>query len=579
MTQQFGTQINGQTVTVESMTLSCAVGRMYDVCTFTTDIEPIKGQTVTAIIADTTFSGEIDTINKKSEVLYEVIARSSGAKLYEPYSEKTVKLENATTSAELFAQYASETGVDILDTTAEIDFYGNFERNGTHATAIEAVASVTGAEIYTDGVSVFVSQNKPIDNMGEYIEENEIFYFSEISDTSDGGLIGAIDINNGGETSSQQDTSISSNAIKTEINKSTGELIIYVSPNGGLDSYSGIGEPRDIVKKMNEKIGADDTSSIELTGPIKSIDAVKVNGAKITNYDYQDGINIINFRSTITGFLDISYNAYAKKTFVTTKKTPDGLFYDYDLVYRDQKASGYGFIAESAINSIACNIISDGASDNVFYAQTNNLSIDVTHNGEPADFTVDVTHAGINHAEDVSFEAVDGVGDNVFFPRFKYTGSIDVSGNSGSYTETTIGGRQAIIFASADPNTKVAYEMDGYRYEVDSSPEDGDYVYITLCGDGGYGYTYSDDDPASCSFPMAVTVDVPYELGVSVNAVVGISMPAQDALGNSYGALTSDRFGIATLNVNTDGRYKIDTDAIIPGSYIVVVVDTENMQW
>lgn len=588
ITQIFNISIGGVDVTdkVDTASLSISEGRVFNVLIIKAAHEPQRGESVMATVGDTTFTGFVHSVEKSSNIIYETVCRSNGAKLLEPYSEATTKLENANTSTELFSLYTTETGVNIVDTTAEIDFIGSFYREGDHATAIGAVANVTGAEVYADGYTVQIAPNKPITERGIVIEDNEIFDFAETIDTNDGGGIGFVDINNGGEKYSggvlSGDTA--ENTINTELDKETGELMIYLSPNGSLSSISGITSPTSAYKKRSDSTNISDSNAVELMGAIKSIDAVTVNGAKVTNYDYVNGQNVITFITPVTGRVQVEYTAYMKRAFVTTKPTPDGPFYDYEIVYRDKTDSGYGVLrgattSQREVGDSAMYVM-DG-DDNIIYSDSSSLRFSVYHNGSIVDASVLKTASLDPYVESISYVDTDSH-ENVFYPRFPYSDILGVDGNPGGYSEVTIDGRQAVVFDAAAPGAKISYTMSATKYTIESNPNDGDYVSI-VATDGTHSaehsYTYSDQSGISCALPMEVTVNIANELGVSVAKVSGKAIPMADDQGNSYGTKYTDSFGKVSLNITLDGRYRLDTGAIIEGSYIIVVVDTGSALW
>ncbi len=347
MTQIFRIEIDGIDVTdnAENTSISRTINRLYSVASFsysTDNAQSLIDKDVSIFCGDYTFNGFVFSVNKESKLMHRVECRTHSARLTEPFCQNMKKTENATTALELCALYEADTGIQITYLSEDIDFGGSYERDGTILTALTAIANITGSEFYEDGTGVTIEPNKAVSGNGRALNGDEYFKFAQTSLSIMNRGVGIINIQNG---ELESNAVLSKNIINVDVDEEYGDVYVFCNPKGTLDSYSGCIIDSTISSfTVEEKRELSNKTHVVLKGAISSVNSVKLNGSKITNYNFSDGYNVLYFTTEMSGFVTISYNAYVQFGKAVTSKTPMGNFFDVYMSYLDQELSMQGFI-------------------------------------------------------------------------------------------------------------------------------------------------------------------------------------------------------------------------------------------
>ena len=203
MTQLFNVVLEGTDITkrVSQCNINDTINRFYNVATFRVDVEDgavIEGSPITIKYGDHTFNGFVFAVQQTGSNTVNVEVRTNTAKLTEPFSSAENKYEDATTSHELCALYQAESGIPIINLSGNLDFEGSYERSGTMLSALQNIASVTGAEYYEQNNRVFMAPNKPVPKVGMQIPSSDIFDFVDAGRNLANDAVGTVIVQTGG---------------------------------------------------------------------------------------------------------------------------------------------------------------------------------------------------------------------------------------------------------------------------------------------------------------------------------------------------------------------------------------------
>lgn len=575
MTQLFNITINGVVKKVDSVSVSKVINRFYDVAVFNIDEDVQHELDVVINYGDDSFHGFVFSTIKISKTMYSIECRTEGAKLTEPYSAYTEGFDEATTSHELCALYATTSGVPINITAGDLDFGGSYERVGTMLSALQNIATTTGAEFWDDGSSIQIQPNKAITSQGVEINPQDIFDFVGTKSTVYNKGVGVITIQNGG---SETTDIISKNRIYAEIDECSGELFVFPNPYGAIEHTVGISPLSPIKIDRIETNSMLDIDVITLDGAIDSITSIKLNGDDISDYNFEQGHNVLWFNSLKRGTLTVEYKASAYKGYTNITNVPIGRFITFDIFYLDQLLRFEGLLSPNCLNSatdgdMTCIVPSDNYYNAGFNAWTiGGDPVFKFFNGSSEIIrTVVSTSDDYISVEDATLEEVIGVGYR-YKTRYVLGTALGVQSNGDgiSYTTSVDGDDYYFEFTQYYPSVKVSYNTPATKHYVQFSEiTGGEIIMVIMNNNTDQTCEYELDTKIRCVFNQYVDVDVASELGIEVTDVSGASLSYLKPNG-SASTVSVNVFGIAKIYVFMDGDYVIDTTSLKARTYITL---------
>jgi len=576
MTQLFKVTIDGVEKKVKGATISEEVNRFYDVASFDIKEEPELESDVIIYFGDRIFTGFVYKTSKISKLLYKVECRTQGAKLTEPYSPHTTGFDEATTSHELCALYASRSGISITITAENIDFGGSYERNGTMLSALTNIANVTGAEFWDDGTGIQIQPNKAITENGTEIPPGDIFDFVMNDKSVYNKGVGFIIVRNGGSETSDV---ISVNNIYAEIDECSGEIFVYPNPYGEIDRVTGLSTLTAIQTDRMETNSLLDQDLIRLDCAIESISSITLNGVNITDHNFESGHNVIYFNSLKRGTLTVNYTAYGYKGYANTSITPIGKFITFDIFYLDQVTRFEGFLlpdcnTASTDGDMTCIVPSETYYNQGFYVWT--------IGGDPEfkfyDRNTEIIRPVVSNSDDpyisvekVTLEEIDG-GYFIYRPRYDILNALGARSSDVdvSYTIETDDDGKYFQFLQYYPKMEVSYEVTALQHYVEFAEiENGDVTMVIINHNTEQYCEYGLDTKIPCEFNQYIPIDIATELDLEVFNVAGVSLSYLKPDATS-GSVQVDDFGKVKMWVFMDGDYVIYTGNLKPRTTVTL---------
>lgn len=579
MTQLFEVKINGAVVEIKSANISEEMNRFYDVAFFEMKEEPALESEVLITFGARTFSGFVYNTSKISKMLFRVECRTEGAKLTEPYSSFTEGFDDADTSHALCALYEAQSDILINITAGDLSFGGSYERKGTMLSALSNIAHVTGAEFWDDGSSIQIQPNKAITEDGLEVPPSDIFDFVASTRTVYNRGVGFITVRNGG---SETNDVISKNAIYAEVDECTGELFVYPNPNGLMEYSNGISPLNETSVDRLETVGMLDQDLIRLDGAIKSIDSVTLNGAAVSDYNFEQGHNVIYFNSLKRGSLTVSYTAYAYSGYANISQTTIGRFITFDMFYLDQVLMFQGFLSADCDG----NVSTDGDMTCIVPSEMlYNAGFDVWTLGGDPEFifynkNVQISRAVTSVAgayistESANLEAFPG--GYRYRTRYPLSTALGLRSNGVDvgYTTSQDGDDYYFEVNQYYPKVEVSYETSGVKHTV-KFPEipDGLIVMVVKNANTEQVCEYDLDTGMPCELNQAYPINVADVVGMEVTEVFGktLNYTLPD---NSVGSSVVDAFGVMQIWVSMNGDYVVNTTSLKSRTQIVLSVNT-----
>ncbi len=589
MTQLFNVSIDGVMENIEKCNISEEMNRFYSVATFEMQDEPKTEAIVIINFGDRTFTGFVYSTSKISKLLYRVECRTEGAKLTEPYSAYTESFEDATTSHALCSLYASETGIAINITAGNLDFGGSFERRGTMLSALSNISAVTGAEYWYDGSSLQIQPNKAITEDGTEIPPGDIFDFVQTDKSVYNKGVGFLTIRNGG---SETNDIISKNKIYAEVEECSGDIYVYPNPNGTIEQSFGLSALTSIKIERSEVKSVLDKDVVDLDAAIESISSVTLNGVAISDYDFEQGHNVIYFTTLKRGTLKVEYIAFGYKGTTNIERTPIGRFVAFDIFYLNQALRFQGFLlcagSEASGSEANINKTTDGdmtiiVPDVMRYPKGFDI---YTIGGDPqisfycdeSEIVRSVTSVSADYTSVESAKLVNNEGVYRYKTIYPVGSALEArsAGASVSYSIVTEGDDSYFEFTGYYPLLKVSYTTASIKHTIQFANIACVVTMLVKNNNTGKvneyqleGIDYDDMKSIPCAFDQYVPVDVAYRLNLPVSEVRGevLSYTRPDL---TTGSVTVDSFGIAKIWVTMDGKYIIDTSSLEPRSTITL---------
>lgn len=586
MVQNLSLVVAGVNVTSSMVTcnISKEMNRIYNTASIKLGYKPTLDDTVVITYADDTFTGFVYAIDKSSKSTYTVTCRTNSAKLTEPYSISDNVLETETTSHTLCTQYANDAGVSINITTEDIDFKGSFERSGTKLSALVNLANITGAE-YWDDEGIYIAPNKAITTDGTFVDDSDYFNFAVVSESVDNNSLGFITISNGGSEIIYDsiENVVSRNNLSLEIFEATGEVLIFPNPNGVLDYVTGISDLKDVLINKREVFSLDGALQVTTDAAIYSVENIALNGVNITDYSFTQGHNVIYFDEPKTGYMVVDYTAYAQKGMLDIAINEGEAAIDYKIAYRDQLLEDKRVIdynnQPNTIGDIVV-IMPDDMNyvSGIGFWVIGDAEVALTNNGEDiVGATITSTEQSYTVVEDATLLR-NAAGDHFHILAYDAdsVNSVKCSGTTMPYTLSTVNGRDRVTISEYCPNLVVSYETTATLWEVSADAQDG-YVVLSVSDGNGSLQEYPLSTPnftIVCGLPMDIPVVIHDELGVIADSAVGKTIPFYNSVGAPLATYTADKQGIIVATVTEDGSYKLDTDSVLPKSYLILKVNT-----
>ncbi len=566
MTQLFRLTLDGVDITdkVSKCHITNTMNRAYSVATFSYHIADVTllDKPIFIEYGSSTFTGFVFTTSKIAEETLNIECRTNGAKLTQPYSPSKVILEEATTTHELAALYASQSGVNIHIDTEDINFGGSYQRNGTPINALTNAANITGAEIWEDELGIRIEPNKAIDSDGFILTSNDIFDFVPSSRSVYNNGVGFITICNRGSESTDI---ISQNGIYAEIDECSGEVFVYPNPYGEIEEVTGIPVLTPAIIERKEDFNLLDEVVINLEGAISEIISITLNGTPITNHNFVVDNNIIYFETLQRGTLTVVYNAKCFRGYANIAQTPIGRSMSFDMFYLDQGLRFFEFLEEDCLNLASDGDMTCLAPGEMYY----NHGFDIWTIGGDPEFTFYANNVPVIRSVDtvamdyISIEEAtlepDGTG-------WKYKARFPIAGNECAESSSvdvpfTIDG-DYFKFTTYYPIVKISYSTPASRHFVMFGKVDHATISMvirnkntdTVC-------EYIIDSQIDCEVGQTVPVDLNSQLGTAPANFVGLTLNIRTPSGSSITG-TVDCFGIVDVLVSIDGKYVIDTSGI-----------------
>lgn len=579
MTQLFQLTIDSVATEIAKCTISEEMNRMYDVATFTMTTEPQHELDVIINYGSKTFNGFVYSTKKISKDLFQVECRTGGAKLTEPYSAYTEGFDDATTSHELCALYATDSGISITNTAGNLDFGGSYERTGTMLSALQNIANVTGAEYWDDGSGIQIQPNKAITTEGTEIDPQDIFDFVQTKSSVYNKGVGFITIRNGG---SETNDIISNNKIYGEIDECTGEIFIYTNPYGAVEHTVGLSPLTAILIDRTETNSMIDDDIVTLDGAIDSITSITLNGVNVTDYNFEQGHNVIYFSTLQRGTLTVTYTAKAYRGYVNITAVPIGRFITFDIFYLDQIVKFEGLLSPDCSSTLA----TDGDMVCIVPNEMNyNQGFNVwTIGGDPEILFYDKsdqifrrvvsTNDSYIAVENATLEAT--VSGYRYETRYPIDTALDAQsfGEDISYTTSVDGDDHYFEFTEYYPSIQVSYETDAEKHYVQFTEiPNGEITMLIRNNNTGEICSYQLDYKIPCELNQYITVHIASELGIPVADAAGeVLSYTKPSLATSN--VTVDNFGNVKIYVTQDGDYVIDTDDLKIRTTVTLTANT-----
>jgi len=600
MNQQFSVLIDSISYTDKTVScnISYGVGKGFNTGTLTlTGVEPslMLHKDVTVIQGDNVFNGFVFSYSKSSNNSFELVLRSNGARLTEPFFLNKNGIANATTALSLCAEYASKAGVTIIYNTEDIDFGGSWVETGTPLMELIKLANVTGADIYDDGTAIVIEPAKYVNGIGINIEPDQILDFANISQDISNNKVGLVITKTNDDIDTQSDQIsngttvdiVSRDKLYLDVNEQNGEVKIYPTPYVSLDSIQGAKIVREnqydvvIEKKMF-------TSEVFMNTDSEILDVKKVllNGTPITHYNNSG--NALFFLTPQNGEITIEYGTKYILAQMEIQATPSGKFAYIEVTKGSQIARWSGFLSDevsSVEDSFPSSTFGYVIPDGTDYVK----GFDVYTFGESANFemysgSTEIDPTGLITSTIGSYPQFESVslvkqsdGSYAVYTKYPINTVTDVTSNGVSIPYSVLvdsNGEKYVSLSQYYPNVEVGYTSNGEKHTI-QYPLDttGETQTLIMFGDQETEtfeldlLTPSNEeswyDPSNfpCGYPANFPLNVAQLLGLQIDEIEGIDVPSLSVVDNK---------GFAYATITQDGIYKYDTSVLKDRTSITV---------
>ncbi len=561
--------------------------RVYQVAAFDFDIKddftPVPELDVVIEYGDKTFNGFIYEIVKVSKGMLSIECRSYSARLTEPYhSTHDSKIEDSTTSHGLCSEYSTRYGIPINITSQDIDFGGNFVREGTPLSALTSIASTTGAEIWWDGTTLQIQPNKAIGENGRVIHNYEIFDYVPGGESiyQRGVKYVVIDatISSSDEDASRYPGQSATNAqCSVSIDGCDGLVTAAIVPYSSYVKSNGV-YLRLVSRPVVYSTNMSPSKNLSVDAHIKSVSKITINGSSVSGYSKE--YNVITFPSEKRGMVVVEYIGYVYEGHARIDTAKGGRYVEFDIYYnQDSRYSKQGYLQ--------CNGTSDGkyTDDGRYAGGEDDLIIstpivmnyhngfDVQSQGDTPTFSffadsnkfkpdIITTYKNISCLDTGRLNSRDGGGfihylegtpsslEGVTSLGIDITSSAHLEGNN-------------VIFDKNYKNVSISYTCDVMNHYIQFDADDEKVITMDISGNEFIldGFDSDNMDTAPCVLGTTVPVNMVDELRESLENVKGKQVEVKYPSGLTT-TLTVNVMGMIYVPNIENGDHGIDITSI-----------------
>lgn len=614
MTKAISLKINGASVKADSITVSNEMGRLYQVATFTMSKIPVGGAVVHISIGDCLFEGFVYKASRTGKNSWSVECRSHTARLTTPFDYPQEGLEAASTASALMEVFAQRAGITINYRSEELYFGNSYQRSGTMLDEIQAVAAVTGSEIFcVNSTTLDVRPHYGITHTGYEVPRSDYYDFLPNEVIFDPGAVGKIVIGDGIDTPGD-DGDDGDDGDNGEIENDT-DYRAEISIDGCgnfkvLTTVSGVrfkGHRPGIhscLTPVVEDLTVQDTHTIALKTIVSNISAIYVNGIKYNNYTFWN--NVVSCLYPISGAVHIEYTGKCYKGMAKRFHTDlyDGYtitVFTYDgkvLSAQTVKADCNKPYSPDPVPRVNPKVDPSCGKWLLDMPNTPTYHFEFISVGPKveAEFYEDFGTTPSKIGFTCSYKGdepylIAGTGDNALeydannvyveldFDPIEIVEFYTSTSNSTGYR---LDGKK-LYWNKVLRHVKFSYTTTGHKYQVDGYDTGDIGVYMQVipplnCWKPVEYDLKNEDAPKDpqdpneigCSLPIDVAVNVSSQLSISVAQCAGKSITVSPG----SVTLTVDNLGYVSVNVTQNGRYTLDCSSISPRAKIYLDVDT-----
>ncbi len=563
--QIFRVTLGSEVITdeVSSATITEQMQMVYQVCTFQSNINIATEQDVKVELGDKTFDGFIYSITKVSKSMFSVECRSVSARLTTPYhSDNDYQVEDSITSHDLCAEYALRYDIPINITSIDLDFGGNYERNGTPLSVLQSIANTTLAKIWWDGDTMQIHPKIPIEEMGRVIPPESIIDFIPSQKNIDQRGVKYIVV---GESAQSQTTT--NMRCTAKVDPCNGETIARVIPHGAYQSSNGLSLSAISTPIIHSSTIASSLSAV-LEADIVSIKSVTVGGVNIQGYSFK--YDTLIFPSEQRGLLKVDYIGYGYHGYANIRNVDNTRYSQFDIFYGDCEVFSYqnemncsdtdGVVECEGVTVFTPKTMNYAAGFN--FQTSSDVKITFYSDDQVIPNTV-VTESGEKDWVDkgVLSERMDGTA--VCTLRFDPLSLTEVRTNGVDITShCSLAGRE-LSFDKVYTGVTIAYTttiLDHHvKFSADSSLRIS--MIVNSCDFNLDGADLDGSDGTVCADGMSIGINMVEELGVKIWSATWRLVPVTYPDGSGE-TLTTDGFGVLHIQSVPFGETKIDVSRI-----------------
>ncbi len=602
--QIFRVTIDGvvRTSSVETANITEGI-RVYQVATFdfdiTDDFTPVTELDIIIEYGDKIFNGFIYEVSRVSKGMLYIECRSYSAMLTEPYhSTNDSQIEDSTTSHGLCSEYATRYGIPINITAVDIDFGGNFEREGTPLAALSSIASTTGAEIWWDGTTLQIQPNKAIKESGRVISDYEIFDFIPKRNPIYQRGVKYVVVDATVSVSSSKDSYYpSQNTLSAkcsvDLDGCDGLVSAAIVPYTSYLRAEGA-SLRLVNKPLVFSTNMSPSKIVSVDAHIKSITKVTLNGSEITGYS--KNYNVLTFSSEKRGMIVVEYIGYIYEGYAKIDNSQGGRYVEFDIYYnQDDRYSKQGYLQCNDYDK--GNYTKDGRYDGI---DSNGDDIKITtpkdmnyykgfevqtQGGDPTfSFYADsdqfkpsiiTTQKNISCLDAGRLNARDS-GDFVHQLECEPSSLEGVTSSGVDITSQTHLEGSLVVFDKDYKNVSISYTSDVDNHYVKFDADSDKIITMDISGNEFIlnGFDSDDMDTAPCILGATVPVNMVYELGESLENVKGKQVEVSYPSGTTT-MLTVNGMGMIYIPNIENGDHDINISSISSTAKMILVSGAE----
>lgn len=576
MTQVFRVELEGVDITekVDRASISKQINRFYNVASVTMSdeniVETILGKDMSIFYGSETFSGIAFETSKNDVDQWQVILRTYGAKLTEPFSASEEVVEDATSALSLCSLYENAIGLTIDWQTVDLDFGGSYERKGTMLTALTAIANTVGAEYFDDGDKIVIQGSKTIGDVEDHIlRDDEYFDFISSANSLYNAGVGTVRTSTGAISTGDV---IEENKINMEVFED-GTANIYCIPNGAIESSYGIDVlPNILTKVIDTSTTLINETVVYMKASIKNVMQVKINGIEVTSYKFQDGHSALYFEVPQSGYIEITYEGYYQDARPIYTETPNGNLAIVELYYLNQVLKHYWYL-DALINTSGVRVYIE--KDATIYRGFKAYMLDggvpkakLYANGVQFDEITASSNGVYVTTNSISLSPATDPEYEYRIPSSQTVLLVTSFGKAISPVETIDGEEKVLTFDRYYPRVELTVEEAAKIITVDPTRIEGE-ILLTMedlntneISEHDIGNIDENDiNSIPCELDQFVPIDVVSITGKDLQDIIGMILLVTAPSGETSTA-TIQPDGIAKVWVPTNGDYIIDTKIV-----------------